>query len=149
MHMSRSLQTYSNCGDPVFFIVSSANMMSWDELQHEFRRHEKHPILIENLLPLIPELPLTVLGSLYAKLSKFGQPLTSPIMHKLYCRLKRSMFELDLHSITDFVDGHINSDGHLKTGSESERVFRNYNRKLTVLSSNMLQGFLWRYVSCA
>ena len=66
----------------------------------------------------------------------------SPVMHQLHCLLKRSMFDLDLFSITDFVDGHINSDGHLKTGSE--QIFKNYNRKLTVLSSNMLQGFLWR-----
>merc|ERR1712156_1123131 len=53
------------------------------------------------------------------------------------------MFEMDLFSIADFVDGHINSDGHLKEGSS--HIYKNYNRKLTVLSSNMLQGFLWRY----
>jgi len=143
MHMSRSLQTYSMCGDPIYGVVSPTSLMSWDELQHEFRRHEKHSVLIENLSPEIPNLPLNVLSSLYAQLSKFGQPLTSPVMHQLHCLLKRSMFDLDLFSITDFVDGHINSDGHLKTGAE--QIFKNYNRKLTVLSSNMLQGFLWRY----
>ena len=94
-------------------------------------------------MAIIPELSLAVQSSLYAELSKFGQPLTSPIMHQLYCIIKRSMFEMDLFSITDFVDGHINSDGHLKMGSS--HIFKNYNRKLTVLSSNMLQGFLWRY----
>ena len=76
MHMSRSLQTYSMCGDPIYGVVSPTSLMSWDELQHEFRRHEKHSILIENLSPEIPNLPLNVLSSLYAQLSKFGQPLT-------------------------------------------------------------------------
>ena len=42
MHMSRSLQTYSMCGDPIYGVVSPTSLMSWDELQHEFRRHEKH-----------------------------------------------------------------------------------------------------------
>ena len=144
MHMTQCLGTYSYCGDPVFSLVSSESMMSLEELQHDFRRHEKHSVLIDNLMATIPELSLAVQSSLYAELSRFGQPLTSPIMHQLYCIFKRSMFEMDLFSIADFVDGHINSDGHLKEGSS--HIYKNYNRKLTVLSSNMLQGFLWRYI---
>ena len=41
----------------------------------------------------------------------------SPVMHQLHCLLKRSMFDLDLFSITDFVDGHINRDHSYITSS--------------------------------
>ena len=40
-------------------------------------------------------------------------PNPSPVMHQLHCLLKRSMFDLDLFSITDFVDGHINRLVHV------------------------------------
>ena len=98
--------------------------MSWDELQHEFRRHEKHSVLIENLSPEIPNLPLNVLSSLYAQLSKFGQPLTR--------------FE--------FCEKGILSDFRFSLTRESdtkkaEQVFKIQNLKLTFIYSEKATKF--------
>ena len=101
--------------------------------------HENHALLISKIEVLIPYLSLSDLSTLYSSLGNIGQPLSSPIMHKIYSILKNAMFEMDIISIAHFASGCI-SNNNIST------QFRLYNQSVSAISRNLFRGFLWRYV---
>lgn len=107
------------------------------EHQYDFMSHDNHGILVRNLDASISDLPISIVSFLYANLARIGQPLTSSLMHKIYSKLKNSMFEMDVISISDFASGCIN-----QYNLNTDYIL--YSQSVNRLTRNLFQGFFWR-----